>query len=91
MDQTEFETAARRDGYAEIVDRRMEANHVNPDHVHEFDARVLVIEGEMTIAQGGVSHTYRAGDMCALAAGTLHSEQCGPGGVRYLAGRRHKA
>jgi quercetin dioxygenase-like cupin family protein len=90
MQQAEFETAARRDGYADIVDRQMAANHLNPEHAHEFDARVLVLEGEMTITQGGVAHTYRAGDTCALAAGTAHTEQCGPQGARYLAGRRHK-
>jgi quercetin dioxygenase-like cupin family protein len=91
MEQAEFEAALRRDGYGEIVDRRMAANQFNPDHTHEFDARVLVVEGEMTIAQGGAAHTYRAGDTCALSAGTVHSEQCGAAGVRYLAGRRFKA
>ncbi|HZT88225.1 MAG TPA: cupin domain-containing protein [Stellaceae bacterium] len=91
MDQTTFESELRRDGYADIVDRRMEANQFNPDHAHEFDARVLVLEGEMTITHSGTAHTYRAGDMCALAAGTVHSERCGPAGARYLAGRRDKS
>jgi len=33
----------RRMGYGEVVDRRMEANAVNPEHAHEFDARLLAL------------------------------------------------
>jgi hypothetical protein len=40
-----FETELREQGYAGIVDRRMEANTPNPEHVHEFDARLLVLDG----------------------------------------------
>jgi quercetin dioxygenase-like cupin family protein len=72
-----------------MVDRQMEANHFNSEHAHEFDACVLVVEGEMTIARHGKPETFRAGDMCTMAAGTLHTEQCGSVGARYLAGRRH--
>ena len=45
MDRTEFEAALRAQGYGEVVDRRMEANALNPEHAHEFDARLLVLEG----------------------------------------------
>ena len=89
MDRAEFETELRAQGYGEIVDRRMEVNAVNPDHAHEFDARLLVLEGEMTVAIGGEERTYRAGDTFAMAAGCRHAEHCGPEGVRYLAGRRY--
>ena len=34
MDRPKFETELRGPGYAEIVDRRMEANAVNPEHAH---------------------------------------------------------
>ncbi len=89
MNQADFESQLRAEGYSELIDRRMAANALNPDHAHEFDARVLVLEGEMTIVCDGVEHTYRAGDACAMAAGTRHAERSGPQGVRYLAGRRY--
>jgi quercetin dioxygenase-like cupin family protein len=88
MNQADFETKLKTEGYSETVDRSMEANHFNPEHAHEFDACVLVVEGEMTIARNGKPETFRAGDMCSMAAGTPHTEQCGPAGARYLAGRR---
>jgi quercetin dioxygenase-like cupin family protein len=90
MNRVEFETSLREQGYQEVTDRRMEPNKTNPEHSHEFDARLLVLEGEMTIACDGEKRTYRAGDTFAMSAGHLHTEHCGPEGVRYLAGRRYQ-
>jgi quercetin dioxygenase-like cupin family protein len=90
MNQAEFEKKCASEGYAEIVDRTMEPNKFNGEHAHEFDACVMVVEGEMTIARNGKPETFHVGDVCTLAAGTLHTEQCGPAGARYLAGRRFK-
>jgi quercetin dioxygenase-like cupin family protein len=89
MDRTAFEAELREQGYGEVVDRRMEANSVNPEHAHEFDARLLVLEGAMTITSEGNERTYRAGGTFSMRAGCRHTEQCGPDGVRYLAGRRY--
>ncbi|HEY1261468.1 MAG TPA: cupin domain-containing protein [Stellaceae bacterium] len=89
MDRTGFEAGLRADGYLEVMDRRMDANAVNLEHAHEFDARLLVLEGEMTLDCGGEAHTYRAGDTFAITAGRRHAEHAGTAGVRYLAGRRY--
>jgi quercetin dioxygenase-like cupin family protein len=90
MDRADFEAELPAQGYREIVDRRMEAGTVNPEHAHEFDARLLVLEGEMTVSCADEEHTYRAGDTFAMTAGRRHTERCGPTGVRYLAGRRYQ-
>jgi quercetin dioxygenase-like cupin family protein len=66
-------------------------NHVNPDHVHEFDARVMVLTGEITITRDGMPIIYRAGDSCAVPRGHPHAERAGPEGVCYIAGRRMPA
>jgi quercetin dioxygenase-like cupin family protein len=89
MDRSAFEAELREQGYGEVVDRRMEANSVNPEHAHEFDARLLVLEGAMTITSEGNERTYRAGATFSMRAGCRHTEQCGGDGVRYLAGRRY--
>ena len=90
MDKPEFETALREQGYQEVADRWMEPNKTNPEHSHEFDARLLILEGAITITREGGERTYHAGDTFAMSAGCLHTEQCGPDGVRYLAGRRYR-
>jgi len=32
---------------------------VNPDHAHDWDARVMVIGGEITLTRGGRAETFR--------------------------------
>jgi len=89
MDRAAFESELGAQGYKEVVDRRMEANATNPEHAHEFDAWLLVLEGEMTITCDGEERTYRPGDTFTMTAGRHHTERCGPAGTRYLAGRRY--
>ena len=89
MNRAEFEHELEAQGYREVVDRRMEAGAIKPEHAHEFDARLLVLEGEITIVCDGEECTYRSGDTFAMTAGRRHTERCGPQGVRYLAGRRY--
>ena len=91
MDRIAFETELREQGYAEVVDRRMDANVLNPEHAHDFDARLLVLEGAMTIAAEGSERTYHAGDSFTMTAGCRHTERSGAVGARYLAGRRYPA
>jgi mannose-6-phosphate isomerase-like protein (cupin superfamily) len=91
MNRAEFEKKCAAEGYGEVVDRRMEADHFNPEHAHEFDACVLVVDGEMTISRNGKPEIFRAGDMCTMVAGTPHTERCGLAGAHYLAGRRFPA
>ena len=87
MNQSDFEADLRREGY-EVFYGGLRADHVNPDHTHDWDARVMVIGGEITLTCGGKAETFRMGDSCAVAAGEVHAEQVGPQGVAYIAGRR---
>jgi quercetin dioxygenase-like cupin family protein len=87
MNQSEFEADLKREGY-EVVYGGMQAGHTNPDHAHPWQARVMVIGGEITITRNGKAETFGAGDSCAVAAGEMHAEDVGPRGVAYIAGRR---
>jgi quercetin dioxygenase-like cupin family protein len=89
MNQSEFEADLRRDGY-QIFYGGLQAGMVNPDHSHDWDARVMVIGGEITLIRGGRAETFRVGDSCAVAAGEVHAEHVGPQGVAYIAGRRNR-
>ena len=88
MDRTTFEAELTRDGYA-VVSVAMQPNATNPEHVHPFDARLLVIEGAMTIVRDGApTRTYAAGETFEMPVGTKHSETAGAVGAAYVAGRR---
>ena len=88
MSQSEFEAELRRQGY-QVFYGGLRAGTVNPDHAHDWDARVMVIGGEITLTRRGKDETFRAGDSCTVAAGEVHAEHVGPQGVAYVAGRRN--
>ena len=88
MNQTEFEADLRCQGY-QVFYGGLQAGTVNPDHAHDWDARVMVIGGEITLTRAGKAETFRVGDSCAVAAGEVHAERVGPQGVAYIAGRRY--
>jgi quercetin dioxygenase-like cupin family protein len=90
MDRADFEAALQRDGYTAAA-REMAAGTVNPDHTHDFDARVMVLAGAITIGRDGGAHMFGPGEWCDVPAGQVHSEQVGPSGVSYVAGRRSPA
>jgi quercetin dioxygenase-like cupin family protein len=87
MDRAIFESELVRDGYR-VVFGGMDPNQANPEHSHEFDARAMVLAGEITITRDGEPTTFRPGDSCTVPAGTPHAEQAGPQGVAYVAGYR---
>jgi quercetin dioxygenase-like cupin family protein len=87
MNQSEFEAELKHEGY-EVFYGGLRPGHVNPDHTHDWHARVMVIGGEITITRNGRAEKFGAGDSCLVSAGELHAETVGPQGVAYIAGRR---
>jgi quercetin dioxygenase-like cupin family protein len=87
MDRLEFEAELRREGYR-VVNTSLKPNMLDPNHRHDFDAKLLVLGGEITITRDNKPETFRAGDCCMVPAGCMHAEQVGPEGVAYLSGRR---
>ena len=90
MNQREFEAELRREGY-QIVYGGLKAGEVNAEHAHDWDARVMVIGGEITLTRAGKAEIFRAGDRCSVSVGEMHTEHVGPQGVAYVAGRRATA
>jgi quercetin dioxygenase-like cupin family protein len=90
MDRGTFEAELQRDGY-QVVVNTMQPSAINPEHAHDFDARLLVVAGEMTIHAEGQRATYRVGDTFSMTHGCRHSEHAGAEGATYVAGRRKPA
>ena len=87
MRDEDFQVALRRDGF-EVLDNKLPPGMVVPEHVHPFDVRALVLDGEITITVEGVEYAYREGDVFVVPAGHRHGESVGDAGVHYLVGRR---
>ncbi len=87
MDRLEFENGLSNDGF-KMVHSSQKPNTVSLNHCHDFDARLYVLGGEITITRDNHSETFRAGDCCEVPAGCMHAERTGPEGVAFISGRR---
>lgn len=87
MDRLEFEAELQREGYR-VVYSSLKPNLIDPNHCHDFDAKLLVLGGEITITRDNKPETFRAGQCCMVPAGCMHAEHVGPEGVAYVSGRR---
>lgn len=87
MNWNEFEADLLREGY-QVFYGGSRANEVLPEHGHPWDARIMVIGGEITLTRDGKAETFRTGDSCMIPANYPHAENIGPRGVAYIAGRK---
>ena len=87
MDEQQFRSDLAADGY-ECNEFSLPANTYNPEHTHPTHARLLILEGELTVVTPEGEHTHRPGDACALAAETVHTEQVGPKEMKGLLGTK---
>jgi quercetin dioxygenase-like cupin family protein len=57
-------------------------------HSHPYEAKALVLDGQIDINVGGIKTIYLAGDVFHLLANQVHTENCGSKGVQYLVSRK---
>ena len=90
MRKDAFIEALAKEGFTELVTVEREPNGGLNMHAHPFEAKALILDGEIRIDTEGTERIYLAGDIFHLKAGEPHTESYGPGGVRYLVGRRQE-
>jgi len=88
MTADQFITDLAAAGYGEIVTVEREAGGRMALHAHPFEARALILAGEITLRIDGQQTVYSAGQTFHLTANLPHEESYGPSGVRYLVGRK---
>ncbi|SAK79084.1 hypothetical protein AWB75_04761 [Caballeronia catudaia] len=88
MHRDEFLALLSREGFHEVVTVTREPHGSLDVHAHPFEAKALILEGDVTIRIGEDASTYRAGELFHLATNLEHSERFGPQGVSYLVGRK---
>jgi len=88
MDTTGFEAALVKEGYRDIETKGLPGGYQAGDHSHAYDARALVLAGEITLTWNGAARFFATGDVFTMDDGCSHAEAVGPEGVHYLVGRR---
>jgi len=56
-------------------------------HAHDFDARIMVLSGEITLTRDGKPDVFHADDHSEIPAGCQHTTKVGPEGVAYIVGK----
>jgi hypothetical protein len=81
-----FESDLRREGF-EVIHGGQKPNFIEEMHARgDFDVRIMVLTGEITVNRDGGSTTFWAGDHCEIPADCQHCTQVGPEGVAYIVG-----
>jgi mannose-6-phosphate isomerase-like protein (cupin superfamily) len=90
MDETTFRALLAQQGYDEVLVRELPADTTLAEHHHDWDARLLVLSGELRLHRGGESLLFELGDSFEVPLGQRHAEHYGPGGATLLTGRRYR-
>lgn len=88
MLQADFITMLTTEAFENIVTIEREPNGGLDVHTHPFEAKALILEGEIHIQVGDSELFYQTGDVFHLNAEVPHAERYGPAGVKYLVGRK---
>lgn len=89
MDRNTFTESLTKEGFLDTLVVTREPNGEAGVHEHPFEAKALILEGELNLRVAGEERAYRGGDVFYLAANQPHSERYGPNGVTFLIGRKH--
>jgi quercetin dioxygenase-like cupin family protein len=87
MDKALFERQLTQDGF-EVSTVTRDANAFVDTHSHPFEAKALILSGQISIQVQGKDVLYQPGQVFHLPAGMAHTERYGPQGVTYLVGRK---
>jgi quercetin dioxygenase-like cupin family protein len=88
VDPERFTLQLREQGFEQIATVTREPNGFLNIHTHPFEAKALILSGEITLICEGGERLYRPGEVFHLALAEPHTERYGPLGVSYLVGRK---
>lgn len=85
----EFESRTKAQGYDQVLERRWEPGQVLETHSHPFDAKAVVVQGDLWVTVGEFTAHLVVGGGFEIGRGTPHSERYGSEGATFWVARRH--
>jgi len=76
------------EGFPEPIEVVRDRNGVTEPHSHPFEAKALILEGQIDIVVNNQRTVYLAGDIFHIMPNQVHTESYGSKGVKYLVGRK---
>jgi quercetin dioxygenase-like cupin family protein len=88
MKHDEFIQLLASEGFKEVVTVEREPNGFLATHTHPFEAKALILDGEIRLQVGEAEQVFQPGQVFHLSANEPHTEYYGPRGVKYMVGRK---
>lgn len=85
---SEFEAAAKAQGFDEVLERVWASNVELGTHTHPFAVKALVVRGEMWLTVGDETRHLLPGATFELEREIPHAERYGGEGAAYWVARR---
>ena len=76
-------------GYSPVYIWDAEPNEEDPDHSHNFDTCLVVLDGEIEIKFGSESNILKSGDEINIPRGKIHYGKAGKNGCKYIVAEKH--
>lgn len=89
MDFDTFADSMKQQGFDQVLKRIWTPGTTVKEHTHPFDAKALVVQGEMWLTVNGRTEHLLPGGTFELAAHVPHSERYGAEGATYWVARRN--
>ena len=87
-DQKSLERQLHHEGFLHTYVCQDGPHAFYPDHTHAVETAHIILDGEMTLTQGGKSRTCGVGERFDVPANVAHSAKMGSLGCRYLIGEK---
>jgi quercetin dioxygenase-like cupin family protein len=88
MDFATFSDSMKKQGFDQVVERAWTPLTIVEEHSHPFDAKAVVVQGEMWLTVSGRTEHLLPGSVFELPANLPHSERYGAEGATYWVARR---
>ncbi len=88
MNQNVFLDGLQKEGFPTPVVVTRDPPFFMDLHSHPYEAKALVLDGQIDINVGGIKTIYLVGDIFHLFANQIHTENSGSKGVKYLVSRK---
>ena len=76
------------DGYTQIHEYDDPAGEYFPDHDHEGDQLVIILEGSISVKMGGVVNHVTVNNPLKIPAKEVHDVRIGEKGCKYIVGEK---
>jgi quercetin dioxygenase-like cupin family protein len=88
VDFDAYADSMKQQGFDQVVERVWKPLAIVEEHTHHFDARAVVVQGEMWLTVNGRTEHLLPGGTFEIPANVPHSERYGAAGATYWVARR---